>query len=324
MIHELVNTWVVQKPDAPMLVKDLLIERAKLFAQLRSFFLQRQVLEIDAPLISAATVTDIHIESIPVSLEHLGKVTEQYLITSPEFYMKRLLAAGSPSIYSLGKVFRQGEHGSRHHHEFTMLEWYRLGWDEHQLMDEVRELLSMLLPDRPVRKIAYGELFLSILKINPHRSNLDELRQCVKQKVDMDVSILTLTDCLDVVFSHCIEPTLQGITFVYDYPASQAALAKTTQDEKGDRVARRFEVFIDTLELANGYCELTDVEEQRRRFEQDIKTRQQQNKKIYPMDEALLVALDSGLPECSGVALGVDRLLMKVLSKTSIQDVLFL
>jgi len=308
---------VVQKPDINMLVK-----RAELFAQLRSFFLQRQVLEVDAPLISAATVTDIHIESIPVSVERLGKVAENYLITSPEFYMKQLLAAGSPSIYYLGKVFRQGEHGSRHHHEFTMLEWYRLAWDEHQLIDEVRDLLTMFLPGMPVTKITYGELFFSVLGINPHQASLDDLRGCVQRHVEMNVSTLSLSDCVDVLFSHCIEPTLQGITFVYNYPASQAALAKMTADQQGAAVARRFEVFIDGMELGNGYCELTDINEQRNRFDQDIKIRQQQHKKIYPVDQSLLSALEVGLPECAGVAIGIDRLLMKILKKSEIQQVI--
>jgi len=293
-----------------------------LFVQLRSFFLQRQVLEIDAPLIVPATVTDLHIESIPVSLERLGKISEQYLSTSPEFHMKRLLAMGSPSIYSLGKVFRQGEHGSRHHHEFTLLEWYRIGWDEHQLMEEVRELLVMLLPGKALRKINYGELFFSVLKVNPHCASLNDLKQCVARHVETDASMLTVTDCLDLLFSHCIESTLQGITFVYNYPSSQAALAKMTNDEQGQAVARRFEVFIDGIELANGYCELTDAPEQRRRFEQDIKTRQQQNKKIYPMDESLLYALEAGFPECAGVAIGVDRLLMKILGASNLQQVI--
>jgi len=319
LIHELANMWVVQKPEL-----NLLIKRAELFVQLRSFFLQRQVLEVDTPLIAPATVTDLNIESIPVSLERLGKISEQYLVTSPEFYMKRLLAAGSPSIYALGKVFRQGEHGSRHHHEFTMLEWYRVGWDEHQLMEELRELLALLLPKKFVTKISYGELFFSRLKINPYTAGIHELKQCVQQHVDMNVDILALVDCLDVLFSHCIEPTLKDITFVYNYPAAQAALAKITNDQQGNHVARRFEVFIDGLELANGYCELTDAGEQRRRFEQDIKMRHQQHKKIYPIDESLLHALELGLPECAGVAIGVDRLLMKVLGKTSVQDVLFL
>lgn len=317
MIHEPVNTWVVQKPDL-----NILARRAELFAQLRSFFLQRQVLEVDAPLISAASVTDIHIESIPVALERSGQQCENYLITSPEFHMKQLLAAGSPSIYYLGKVFRQGEHGARHHHEFTMLEWYRLAWHEHQLMDEVCELLTILLPGRAVTKSAYSELFFSILNINPHTATLDELRQCVLHHIEMNVSTLTLTDCLDVLFSHCVEPVLHDITFIYDYPAAQAALAKISTDPQGNTVARRFEVFIDGLELGNGYYELTDANEQRRRFTSDLELRKQQKKKIYPMDEGLLQALEKGLPECAGVAIGIDRLLMKMLDEKKIQHVI--
>lgn len=310
------NTWAVQKADLTILLK-----RAELFAQLRSFFLQRQVLEVDAPLISAAAVTDVHIESVPALLEQSGRHIEHYLITSPEFHMKQLLVAGSPSIYYLGKVFRQDEHGSRHHHEFTMLEWYRLGWQEHDLMNEVGELLALLLPGKVITKITYCELFVSLLKTNPHTATLAELRQTVQRHVEMDVSILTLTDCLDVLFSHCVEPTLRDITLVYDYPASQAALAKMTNDAQGNRVARRFEVFIDGLELGNGYCELTDAQEQRQRFANDLDERRQQNKKIYPVDESLLAALEKGLPECAGVAIGVDRLLMKILDVRHIASV---
>jgi elongation factor P--(R)-beta-lysine ligase len=180
----------------------------------------------------------------------------------------------------------------------------------------------MLLPEKVVQKISYGELFSSVLEINPHHANLNELKQCVARHVEIDMSTLTATDCLDILFSHCIEPTLQGITFVYNYPSSQAALAKITKDEQGNIVARRFEVFVDGMELANGYCELTDAQEQRGRFEQDIKARQLQNKKIYPVDEALLRALEKGLPECAGVAMGIDRLLIKLIDTNHISSVI--
>jgi lysyl-tRNA synthetase class 2 len=238
--------------------------------------------------------------------------------------MKQLLAQGSPSIYFLGKAFRQGENSSRHHHEFTLLEWYRLGWDEYQLMDEVQALLALFFPDKPVIRADYGALFEARLGVNPHGGSLNGLRRCVQQHIDMNTAELTLTDCLDVLFSHVIEPTLTDIIFVHGYPAAQSALAQLMRNTRGQIVARRFEVFLDGMELANGYCELTDVAEQRQRFARDNEIRREQHRRLYPVDENLLSALESGLPPCAGVALGVDRLLMKLLQKNSLQDIAFL
>lgn len=310
-----VNILAVPNPEF------LLKKRAELFAQIRSFFLQRHVLEVDVPLISRFATTDLHIESVPVRVEQQGEVSERYLITSPEFYMKRLLAQGSPSIFYLGKVFRQNDHGKKHHHEFSMLEWYRLQWDEHRLMDEVVNLLQQFLPGESVVRQTYGDLFHSVLGINPHQATLEELQFCVVNRIDVAVNGLSHNDCLDVLFTHCIEPTLCGITLVYDYPASQAALAKIDINQKGESIARRFEVFVDDLELGNGYCELTDAGEQRLRFLRDLSLREREGKTIYPQDMYLLQAMEGGLPECAGVALGIDRLLMKVLKASALVDV---
>jgi len=300
----------------------LLKKRAELFAQIRSFFLRRQVLEVEVPLISRFATTDLHIDSIPAQVQQRGEISQRYLITSPEFYMKRLLAQGSPSIFYLGKVFRQNDHGRKHHHEFTMLEWYRIQWDEHRLMDEVVELLQQFLPKEPVTRWTYGELFADVLDVSPHQASLEELKGCVVSRIDVDVNQFSHNDCLDVLFTHCIEPTLRGITLVDDYPASQAALAKIGTNQKGESVARRFEVFLDDIELANGYCELTDAKEQRWRFQRDLALREREGKKIYPPDEYLLQALESGLPECAGVALGIDRLLMRMLKANTLADVI--
>jgi len=312
----LANILAVQNPES------LLKKRAELFRQIRSFFLQRQVLEVDVPLISSSASTDIHIESIPAIVEQRGVRSERYLISSPEFYMKRLLAAGSPSIYYLGKVFRQGDHGRRHHHEFSMLEWYRLQWDEHQLMEEVIELLHGFLPEYPVKKITYGDLFQSVLGIDPHQATEEILKRVVASRVDITLESLTQNDCLEVLFTHCVEPSLRGITLVHDYPVSMAALAKIGTDADGRQIARRFEVFIDDVELGNGYCELTDAAEQRLRFQRDLESRQRLDKKTYPQDEYLLGALETGLPSCAGVALGVDRLLMKVQGVSSLTEII--
>lgn len=279
-------------------------------------------MEVEAPLISRFATTDLHIESVPARVEQCGEISERYLITSPEFYMKRLLAQGSPSIFYLGKVFRQNDHGRRHHHEFTMLEWYRLQWDEHCLMEEVVDFLQQFLPEESVTRQTYGELFAGVLNINPHQASLEELQACVVSRIDIAISSLSHNDCLDVLFTHCIEPTLHGITLVHDYPASQAALAKLGINQKGESIARRFEVFVDDLELGNGYCELTNAEEQRLRFQRDLALREREGKKKYPPDEYLLQALEAGLPECAGVALGIDRLLMKMLKVNRLTDVI--
>jgi lysyl-tRNA synthetase class 2 len=220
----------------------------------------------------------------------------------------------------LGKVFRQNEHGSRHHHEFTMLEWYRIGWDEHQLMEEVVELLQVFFPQTEVKKISYGLLFESVFNINPYMASLNQLREQVDSRIDTASEHLSLNDCLDLLFSHCVEPGLKDITLVYNYPASQAALAQKGRDGQGNPVARRFEVFIDDMELANGYFELTDAEEQSRRFLADLQARSVANRKLYPVDQLFLDALSKGLPICSGVALGVDRLLMKVLDVSTLEQ----
>jgi len=312
------NTSAVPRPEI-----DILQRRADLFRQIRSFFCARDVTEVEVPLVYPATVTDLHIESIPVLLERAGKMHEHYLITSPEFFMKRLLAEGSPAIFYLGKVFRQGEHGSRHHHEFTMIEWYRPQWDECQLMQEVQELLTLFFPGKSTRRVAYGDLFEAQLGINPHTATVDNLRTCVTKHVDINAATLSANDCLDLLFSHVIEPGLTDIVFVHDYPQAQAALAQLGHDARGQTVARRFEVFLDGMELANGYGELTDAVEQRRRFAQDLDQRRQSGKRAYPLDEKLLCALDNGLPRCAGVALGVDRLLMKVLGKNTMAEVVF-
>jgi lysyl-tRNA synthetase class 2 len=300
----------------------LLRKRAELFAQIRSFFLQRQVLEVEVPLISRFATTDFHIESIPAHVIQTGEISERYLITSPEFYMKRLLAQGSPSIFYLGKVFRQDDHGRKHHHEFSMLEWYRLEWDEHRLMDEVVELLQLFFPGEAVNRITYGDLLFDTLGINPYSASLEELQSGVVGRVDMDVGRLSQNDCLDVLFTHCVEPVLRGITLVHDYPVSQAALAKTGVNQKGESIAHRFEVFVDDLELGNGYRELTDAKEQRLRFQRDLSLRAREGKRTYPHDEDLLLCMEEGLPECAGLALGVDRLLMKMLKQRDLESVI--
>ena len=324
LIRARVSTWVVQSPERVTTVSliEQLQKRAALLTQIRSFFMERGVLEVEVPLISRCATTDLHIESIPALVEQNGQCQERYLITSPEFYMKRMLAQGAPAIFYLGKVFRQGDHGRRHHHEFTMLEWYRPQWNEQQLMDEIRELLTLFFPQTPYRRVSYGELFVSQFGIDPHEASHEELIQCVGQHIDIKLDELSHSDCLDLLFSHCIEPGLSGITFVVQYPVQMAALAKTGINLRQQPVARRFEVFLDDMELANGYAELTDPQEQAARFDRDLLLRRQQNKKMYPPDFHLLQSLRTGLPECAGVALGLDRLQMKIQGAASLEELI--
>ncbi|MBR9910747.1 MAG: EF-P lysine aminoacylase GenX [Gammaproteobacteria bacterium] len=303
----------------PAATPALLRARAELYERLRIFFRQRGVLEVEVPLLARHTATDPHIDSIAVTLDG----ADGYLQTSPEFFMKRLLAAGVGDIYSLGKAFRRGEAGRRHNPEFTMLEWYRLDLDEQQLMDEVEALLGDCLKLESIRRVSYRELFETQLGIDPHRASAEQLRALAAEHVDVAWQEADVDTWLDVLMTHVIEPALgRGLVFVYDYPASQAALARVATDAQGQRVARRFEAYVNGMELANGYWELTDAVEQRRRFAADSARRQQLGLPELAADEHLLAALASGLPACAGVALGVDRLLMQQAGAAEIAAVL--
>ena len=288
-------------------LNNYLTARATLYQQIRAFFAERQVIEIDTPLLADAPVTDPFLEALTV--KHQGKT--QYLQTSPEYAMKRLLVAGSGDIYQLCKAFRAEEVGRLHRTEFTLLEWYRVGFDEHDLMAEMDALLQCTLSCQPAKKHTYQRLFESYLGINPHTVNQEALLAIAHQQVDLIADNLNRDDYLMLLFSHCIEPHLghEQPVFVYDYPASQAALAQCKQVD-GQHVAARFEVFVNGVELANGYHELTDATEQKRRFEKDLVVRKQLGLSAVPIDDDLVRALKQGLPACAGVALGVDRLLM--------------
>ncbi len=296
--------------------------RSELLQSLRSFFQQRQVLEVDVPVLARSTVTDINIESIST----LVSGNSGYLQTSPEYFMKRLLAAGSGDIFCLGKAFRDAESGRRHNPEFTLLEWYRCGWDEHQLMAEVAELISQLAnvgadTQLVVTKLSYGECFKSVLGVDPHSAKIASLQQMAVEASSESWAQESRANCLDLLFSLNVEPQLpNGLVFIYDYPTCQAALAQLHLNAQGQLVSRRFEAFFNSMELANGYMELTDAVQQRERFEKETDQRSAQNKPAVAIDEKLMAALDSGLPPCAGVALGVDRLLMQLLRADSIDQ----
>jgi len=306
----------------PSALINSLQSRAKIMQQIRDFFAARKVLEVETPLMGRATGTDSNIESISTSFQYFGEqAITCYLQTSPEFAMKRLLAAGSGDIYQICKSFRNGEVGQIHNPEFTMLEWYRVGFDHHQLMQEVEDLIKFILNCDDAEKFTYQEVFLKFLQIDPFTATIDELKNCVaQQNLQADLE-LTRDGWLNLLMSHFIEPKLgQKVpTFIYDFPASQAALALINKDNP--LVADRFEVYAKGMELANGFNELLNADEQRKRFLNDLKYRTENNLALYPIDEYFLSALEAGLPNCAGVALGVDRLILLALEKLSIQEV---
>jgi len=300
---------------------DALRVRAETLASLRAFFANRGVLEVETPLLSAATVTDLHLQSL---LLRVGgdEGTTMYLQTSPEFAMKRLLAHGSGPIYQISKAFRDAEVGRRHNPEFTLLEWYRPGWNHHRLMDEIDELLAAVLGTPAGERLTYAQAFERYASVDPHGAPRDELERRVEELGVQGVTELDRDDLLNLLLTHVVEPHLGRArpTYIHDFPASQAALARI---RPGDfPLAERFEVFVEGIELANGYHELTDPTEQRRRFEADLAERRRRDLPEAPIDTRLLASLEAGLPACAGVALGVDRLVMLKAGANDIADVI--
>jgi len=299
-----------------------LTARADLYATLRRFFHDRGVLEVETPLLCRYGVTDPAIESLTVA-GPLADPQRRYLQSSPEFAMKRLLAAGTPSCYQICKAFRAGEQGVRHNPEFSMLEWYRLGWDYQALMDEVAELLAGILPVRARRTLTFRALFDELLGIDPIALSDAALVSATRSLLGATElpAQLGRAECLDLLLTHAIEPRLHGDTLwlVSDWPAAQAALAELSDD---GLTARRFEVYWRGLELANGYQELCDAAEQARRHALDNASRRSRGLAPRTPDPLLAAALQAGLPACSGVAMGLDRLLMLQLGAEHLDAVL--
>ena len=319
MSVELKNNTIDWKPSAEI---DDLKKRAQIFAQIRKFFSERSVWEVETPLLSNHTVTDVHIDSFQVSISDQDRV---FLQTSPEYAMKRLLAAGSGSIYQICKAFRKDECGQQHNPEFTLLEWYRVGFDYKQLMKEIDELLQLVLQCQPAEMISYADIFQKYVACNPHEISKEEAMDVIaNHHIDLSSSfeLNTKADCLDMLFHYLIEPKLSQNrpTIVYDYPRDMAALAKLTMSKP--QLACRFEVYFGDMELANGFYECDDAVEQRSRFVGDQEKRLSNGRFIPMIDERLIDALHAGLPDCSGVALGLDRLIMCVLKRAHISDVL--
>lgn len=270
---------------------------------------QRGVLEVETPALSQSGNTDPHINSFSAQTGSEAR----YLHTSPEYPMKRLLAAGSGDIYQICKVWREEENGAQHNSEFTMLEYYRIGFSLQRLMQEVAELLTFLLPNItiPPHYNSYRACFLETLSIDPHTVDIKQLKRTAAMHHITLSGELDKQGWLDLLFTHLIEPTFdkQRLTFVHDYPAQQAALAQVTRKDGAD-IALRFEVYCGSMELGNGYQELTDPAVNTRRLQQDATLRNQRGLSAIPVDQRFLAALESGMPDSAGIAIGIDRLLL--------------
>ncbi|WP_256644986.1 EF-P lysine aminoacylase EpmA [Thermomonas paludicola] len=311
----------------PTATLDALRLRARFNRLVREFFHARNVLEVETPALSLAGNTEPNIASF--ALEFSGRTDgaprTRWLRTSPEFALKRLLAAGVGDCYELGRVFRDGEAGGRHNPEFTMLEWYRVGWDHLRLLHETVELVraALALVGRDVAPVVttFRDLYWQRLQLDPLTAGIETLRNALGE-VAIDPDGLTRDDWLDLLMTHRLQPLFGAdmLLAVHDWPASQAALARIREGDPP--VAERFELYLGPLEIANGYHELCDSAEQCARFERDATMRAQRGLPAIPVDGALLAALEHGLPACAGVAVGVDRLLMALLGTEKIADVL--
>ena len=318
----------MMQPDwQPTASLQALRNRAELLQFVRGFFASRQVMEVETPVLARHGVSDLHLDCISAeTAAGMGFPDRRgYLQTSPEYHMKRLLAAGSGPIYQVFRAFRDGELGRRHNPEFTLLEWYRPGFTDDELMTEVGELVAgWLTLDTAPARISYRQALQQWAELDPFEATDAELRTACAVWLDKAlIDTLSRDVCLDVIMTHQVEPALahEPPTFICHYPASQAALAKTSVID-GHAVAHRFELYVRGVELCNGYWELTDAEEQARRFELDNQLRAEAGKPVMAADTFLLAALKAGMPASAGVALGLDRLLMVSRGTDNIADVM--
>jgi lysyl-tRNA synthetase class 2 len=307
---------------------DALRLRAGVNARIRAFFAARDVLEVETPMLSAGGNTDPNLRSFRTDYSgpvHGGEAP-RWLRTSPEHALKRLLCAGIGDCFELGRVFRDGESGRRHNPEFTMLEWYRVGWDHHALMDEVAalvaEVMSLAAREVRVRRTSYRDLFRERLGLDPFTAPIDELRAPL-DGFAIEARGLERDDWLDLLVTHRLQPDFAPgeLRFVHGFPPSQCALARVAGFGE-DAVAERFEAFLGSQELANGYHELCDADEQRTRFERDLARRRARGLDPPRVDERFLAALRAGLPACAGVALGIERLLLAMRGADDLSEVL--
>ena len=297
-------------------ITDLLHKRAQMLALTRRFFAEKNIIEVDCPAVLTFPNLDDHIDVIKLHV-----TPNRYLHTSPEYAMKRLLAAGAPAIYQLSHVYRKGEIGPLHNPEFTLVEWYRKNVTFSFFLNETLDFIRLFVGPVPYHKMSYREAFFRFGNIDYTTADIEALKQLLKEN-NIDFASDTALDkdgYLHLIFSHIVEPNLpkEELIVIYDYPANQAALAQT-KEKADEMVAERFEIFYQNIELANGYHELTDPAEQRKRFETSLAKKEEK----FPLDEKFLQAMEKGFGDCFGVAIGFDRLLMLHLNKSSIHDVI--
>lgn len=309
-----------------MFTIDIAKKRAKMLEEIRNFFKKRGILEVETPILGRVVSTDFNIEPFKTFYLPCGANPEQnsevlYLQTSPEFYMKKLLIEGFPDIFQICKVFRNGEAGRLHNPEFTLLEWYRLNFDIHQIMKETEELIKEILGDIPVNYITYQKLFMNFTGIDPLQTNIEELSSFLISRDKKNPLFNDTTDALIFTMATYIEPSLpkNEIFFVYNFPKEQAVLSLIDPDDK--RVARRFEVYFNGIELANGYEELTEAEGNIVRLQKENDKRMVNQKHALSSVNEFIKIFSANLPPCSGVAMGIDRLLMCAYSIKCIKDV---
>jgi lysyl-tRNA synthetase class 2 len=306
------------------------IRRSKLLSKIRYFFEERDIIEVETPLVCQSTVTDVHLDPFITSFNHSkelfnGNSVDMFLQTSPEFCMKRLLASGYQSIYQITKAFRNEAQGRYHNPEFTMLEWYRIGFTQEQLMGEVAELLLEILDCRQPINISYQDVFIRYTSIDPLNTSIGELHQYIASNGKMSEWLMAESNVdtlLQFILSEFIESNIAQAEpwFIFNFPISQASLAQV--DDVNPDTAQRFECYYKGIELANGFCELTDHKEQLTRFVKDNEVRDTYGLERRAIDSKFISALESGIPNCSGVAVGIDRLLMLALDKKNIEDVI--
>ena len=298
---------------------DALRLRARVLRAVRAHFDAEGVLEVETPVLGSRTVTDPSIESL-VARDRTGRTW--YLQTSPEFAMKRLLAAGSGSIYQITRAFRDGEQGRHHNPEFSMLEWYRVGFDHHRLIEDIDALLDRVLGPGSSRRLAFREAFSRHLGLDPLTASPEDLHDaCRSQGFESSATNADRDECLDWLLAAAVQPALgAGRVYLLDFPASQAALARVRMDPP--QVAERFELYVDGIEVANGYHELRDAGELHRRMRRDLETRSAAGRSVPEVDERLIAAHEAGLPACAGVAVGLDRLVMLAGRYRSLHEVI--
>lgn len=291
-----------------MNMRDALKKRNNFLAQVRQFFSKRDVVEVQTPQLLDAPTTDVYIDSIAMLVNKDIEKQSKYLHTSPELEMKKLLANGSGDIYQICSVFRDNEQGSQNFNEFTMLEYYRLGFDMHQLMDDIIQLLDMLGVQGRVSKLSYAQAFFEYSDIDILNADFETLK-IIARKHSLSTDFEWIEDLQILLFTHLIEPKLESLPlcFIYDYPATQSALAKVE-----GQIAHRFELYMNGIEIANGYDELQEVKIYQQRFSGEIDKRVVLGKTSVDMDKDFLSNLKNPLPQCSGVAIGIERLLSQI------------